>query len=468
MRFMAAAGLCCLLSSNAYALDAQSWQSQLQAEMNRIEQRSPMMKAQGQVTVQEQGANYIAVLPTMVITASDQSQWKVPSVSLIAPASSAATGKVTIQLPSAISYKEANGQERSTIAIGQQNISGTWNFAKNYFENLNGSLGNIAFTDKTTGTQSNVAQIALNAANAAQADITATDLKNSTTKDGKIYRGSVGKANVSYQFAGAPQLTITRVIGLLNPVWLLAENQNFGIKTNASQLSFTNEDGQVSTIANVTSNTQIQPKESGKILGATTQLELTQAAQTPDSVYGFILPKKLSMNATMANMPIQMLSFGPGQAAEIAKKAAAQAGMTATITDLTWDTYNKASLKGSGTLKAAENVPLGMTGRLTFNLHDLQSLITALQQQMNKPGADMAMKTKGIMILMILQGMGKQDSNVTQFVLDMTADGQVLLNGNNIAALLPGKNSDPTAGLTGALQGFMGGSAAPKPAGTGI
>lgn len=447
-------------------MDAQSWQSQLQGEMNRIQQRSGLMKTEGQVTVQEQGAEMVATLPTMVITGADNTQWKVPSIALVAPASAGATGKVTIRLPSAISYKDAAGQERSKIAIGQQNISGTWDFAKNAFQNLNGSLQSVSFTDKPTNTQSSVANIRIAAANASQATITATDMDSSSTIEGKASATSIGKVGVSYQFADAMPLTITRVVGLLNPVWLLAENQNFTISTDSSQLSFTDHTGRVSTIAGVTSRTLVKPQNGGKILGADQQLTLTGATQTPESAYGFVLPKKLHMNGVITNMPVQMLSFGPGQAFDIAKKAAAQSGMRIDVSQITWDTYNQANLKGKGWLKAADGVPLGMTGQLTFDLENLQALITSLQKQLSTPGGDMKVKAQGLVLMMVLQGMGKQNSNVTQFVLDLTADGQVLVNGNNIAALIP--NANPGAGLGSALQGFMNKNGGQKSANSGI
>ena len=268
MRLFAFAAFLSLFASTAFAIDAQSWQKQLQSEMTRIEQRSPMLKAQGNVSVAQRGNDYVATLPTLVITAADHSKWTVPAIDMIAPAASNATGKVTIQLPKTISYKEANGTIRSTISIGQQNLAGTWNFAKNYFENLDGTLSDISFDDKISMTQSTVDLITLKAANAARADITATNLDSNTVKDGKTTGASVAKMAVGYQFTGTPQLTITRVIGLLNPVWLLAENQPFTIAANASQLGFSDGQAQNATIASLMATTKIQPKNNGAILGA--------------------------------------------------------------------------------------------------------------------------------------------------------------------------------------------------------
>ena len=183
---------------------------------------------------------------------------------------------------------------------------------------------------------------------------------------------------------------------------------------------------------------------------------MTDAVQTPATAYDFILPKKLHLAADIVNMPLQALSFAPGQGWEMAKKAAAQAGTQITLNDITWTTNNPSSLKGKGALKANDTVPLGMTGKVTFDINDLQALITSVQQQMSRPGTDAAVKTKSFMVLMMLQGLGKQNSQTTQFILDLAETGQVLVNGNDISGLLPGAKTSPAAGLGSALQGLIG------------
>jgi len=452
MRLFALAGIMSLMTLPAFALDAATWQKQLQGEMTRLQQHSPMLQTDGQVKVIEQGTNYVATLPAMTIMAADQSRWQIPSISMIAPANAKASAKVSIQLPETISYKEITGFEHSKITIGQQNISGTWNFSKNYFENLTGDLRNINFLDNSIAAQTTVNHITIAAATAAVAQITALDIKTVATKPEVPTKASIAKASVGYQFTGTPQLTITRMIGLLNPVWLVAENQPFTISASSSQLSFTDDKANTTMLESLATKMQVQPKQNGDVLTAQSSFEAKNMKQSPETAYGFILPQHLRLTGVISNLPVQMLAFGPQQNWTIAKQVMAKLGTQADFSDITWETYHQSNLKGTGTLKAASGTPLGMTGHVILNLENLQGLITTLQQQLAQPSGDMKVKSQGLMMLMMLQGLGKQNSNVTQFIIDFTPEGQILVNGNNMTGLVPGQGG----GAAGALQGLQG------------
>ena len=84
-------------------------------------------------------------------------------------------------------------------------------------------------------------------------------------------------------------------------------------------------------------------------------------------------------------------------------------------------------LKGQGAVKPDLTTPSGLVGRVTIQMEKMQEALAQAQQD---PG-----KAQGVLGLMLLQGLGRADQETTRFVLDLTPDGQTLLNGQDFSAV---------------------------------
>jgi hypothetical protein len=439
MRFLSVLILSLFFSAPAFAaLTANQWQSQLQAEIQRIEASSSDIKLQGGVTVQEVNGMLQATLPAMTVVSPDKSQWSIPSISLQASSTAGAAAPVTITLPASITRYNASKQEIAKMTLGSQALNGNWNMSGSYFETLNGNIKNVTFNDTIAHSQSNVGNIALSANQGSQVQFLVTDIRNTTLKDRKQLNSAVAKMNVAYQLSEGNKLTLMRIIGLFTPVLLLTENQKVGITATAEQVSLTGADDRTTTMQKLVSTWTLQPK--GKIIGATSDTKVFVVRQSPESLYSFVLPQQMDMTATISDLPLELVSFAPGMSFTMAKEALAKSGTTIDVSKLMIRTFDQAVLNGNGKLKANSSVPSGFTGRITLQVKDLKELISTMQMQLLQPdsGTNRASKTKALMAAMMLQGMGKQNGANTEFVIDLTADGQTLVNGQDFSGLIPG------------------------------
>lgn len=443
MRILSAAVLSLFFSTSAYAsVTAEQWQGQLQSEIQRIQTQSPDIRAQGEVVVQESGGQLRAVLPALTVTSPDKSQWSIPSIIMTGSTSSNA---VTIALPSTITRFNAAKAPIAKMTLGAQALNGSWNFSSNSFDTLNGTVKNVNFNDTIAHSQSAVGNVAISANKGSAIEFIANDIKNTTTIDQKQLDSSAGKVSLGYQLPDN-KLTLPRLIGLFNPSILLTENKEIGITAVAEQLSSTGADNRTTTIQKVSSNWKLQPK--GKIIAANTTTQIFIVKQSPESMYGFALPQQLDLNANVANMPLELVSFAPGMSATMAKQTMAKAGTVINIPKLLIKTFDQGTIMGNGSLKANANVPAGFTGRLTLKIENLKQLIATMQAGMLQPdaGSNRAAKTQALMAMMMIQGLGKQNGSSTEFIVDLTAEGQTLVNGQDFSGLISngkGANSIP-------------------------
>lgn len=426
-------GLTIPLHGNAAILTANDWQKQLQGEIQGLASHTPSMTVQGNVSVSEKGGQWVATLPAMTIAASDSARFKVPSIILYADNTTGQAGNVRIQLPETIPYHDATGRERGNVKIATQNISGKWNYSGSYFENLSGTLENVVYYDEIGRSQSTISQIVLNAVDPRTPQMTANKIQNIVQNQGAVIRSSVQSTTLRYEFAPNSKMTLIRVVGLLNPVWLLADHQPMTINVAAEGIVHTDRLAQVTYVKSVTSRLQVLPREDDNaLLGGRMNVVIQDVKQQPESYYSFILPQKLSLLGTLNNMPVQILS----QPFNVVQGLMVEAGTRADISEIIWDTNSKTRLTGTGWMRAAAGVPLGMVGRLSLTIEDLRAMNAALQKQLAVPGTDIKVKTQGYMLLMLLQSFAKEGSETSEIVLDFTADGQVLVNNQDISALL--------------------------------
>lgn len=440
MRFLSAAVPTLMMSlmittAASAATTPVQWQGQLQSEIERLSANSPDIEALGRVSVEEVNGQLQATIPTLMITSPDKSTWQIPSITMVGSTSS---DTVTITLPSTITRYNAAKAPIATMKLGQQSLNGRWNHAGNYFNSLNGNIKTITFEDTIAKSLSRVANAAITANKASDIQLTASDINTSMNKNGKTLNSAIGRMNIAYRLPEANGLTLTGVIGLFNPSILLSEGRKVGITVTAEQASATDENSRTTTIEKVASDWNLEAK--GTIIAATTKTQAFIVRQTPESVYSFALPQKLDLNASIANLPRQLVSFAPGMSFTMAKEELAKAGTTINLSKLTLTTFDQGVIEGNGSVKANSTVPSGFVGRVTLKIKDLKGMISTSQMQLLQPqqGVNRAAKTQSVMALMLLQSMGKQNGNDTEFVLDLTPEGQTMVNGQDFSGLLSG------------------------------
>ena len=450
MRFLSAAAFSLLFSTSAFAaVTAQDWQNELQSEIQRLSAASPDFQAMGGVAVQEVNGQLRATLPALVVTSPDKSSWQIPSIIMTGSASS---DSVNITLPSTITRYNAAKAAIATMRLGAQTLNGSWNQSDNYFNSLNGNIKDVSFSDTIAKSSTQVGNIAIAASKGSSVQFSASDVRNTTTnKEQQTLSSAIGKVNIAYQLPETNKLTLTRLIGLFNPAILLAENQKIGITVTTEQAGMTDGKGRTTTAEKVISAWQLEPK--GTIIAASTNTQAFIVRQTPESPYSFVLPQKLDLTATIASLPHELVSFAPGMSYTMAKAAMAKAGTTINLTNLKITTFDQGVLTGKGSVKADNNVPSGFVGRVNLSIKELKQLVNTMQMQLLQPdsGTKRAAKTQSLMAMMLLQGMGKQNGSDTEFVVDLTSEGQTLVNGQDLSGLLPGAkgaNSVPSVPVT--------------------
>ncbi|MDB5477742.1 MAG: hypothetical protein JWM96_237 [Alphaproteobacteria bacterium] len=423
------AALC--LNSQAHAFGASSWQTQLQNEIKKIEAQSPDIKAQGEVTTEESGGVIRAILPTLIVTSPDKSQWTIPSITLQTNNADALTGPVTITLPAQITRQNAGKRDIAAMGIGQQNLSGTWNFASNSFQSLNGNLKALSFNDSVIQSNSTVSDVTIAATRPDSIDLSAINIATAGEKS----RSSIGKLTLKYKLPGNNGLSLLRIVGLLNPALLVAENKRLALDATAEQISLTDSDNQTTTMEKLVS--AIQVEETGKKVTGHNQLQAFIVHQSPESAYGFLLPRQLTMNSDIDDLPGELISFAPGMSLAMAKESMARAGTRITIRELNSQGFGPTVITGHGNLKANGTVPAGFTGRITLNIQGLNDAVASMQSQLLNQGGNKSLATQSMLVTMMLQGMARQNGNRSEFIIDLTPEGQILVNGQDLSGVLP-------------------------------
>jgi hypothetical protein len=436
MRFLFALVFSLFISANALAaLTSDDWQSQLQQQIQQLQTQSPTIHANGNVTVQQGPSILRATLPAFTVTTPDQSYWSVPSIIMqISPSS----GSVTIALPSTILRYNADKKEIARMVLGGQSLNGHWSTTGHYLESLNGVIKNMAFSDTIANAKSSVASVAIAANKGSPVEFVATDVRSMTVQNQKTSNTAIAKATIMYQMPSANQMTLAHLLGYLNPAILLAENQEVVFTMNAEQIATTDGGNRVTNLQKLTTKFDLRPN--GTTVSGNVSAQALIVTQNPASAYGFVLPRQADLTASISNLPIEMVSFAPGMSANMAKSAMANAGTIINISKLNMTTFDQGKLNGTGMFKATNETPSGFTGRLTLNIENLKDLIASNQMQLLQPdkNTNRSAKTQSLMAMMMLQGMGKQNGNETEFVLDLTSDGQTLVNGQDLSGLVGG------------------------------
>lgn len=436
----------------------QDWQAQLQKNISALP--ADNVATSGAVSVTEQNGQWRATLPVMTIKQTDGASWRVPNIIMLRSGND-----VRITLPSSISKLDAAGKAAGSATIGQQNLGGTWNDANGRFQSLQGQLKQIKATQTQNSSQGSIDQIDIASADADTLTAKLTNATGVSVVEGKNYAAQVKNLTYSYQFKNANGLGIEQLIGLLQQNQLAAVKTPVTMKVDASDITFRNKPDVVNHIDRVQGQVMVTPKGDGKNADLRNNIDLVGLSQVPSKMNEVYLPKNVSMTGTVSSLPLAVLAMAPGKNVETIKQQMAASKTRVNFDSISMLTTAGAKMTGNGYLNANANVPTGFTGRINMKAENMASVMTALQQKSSAPGADMATQAQAMMTMLMLQGLGVQNNQATQFILDLTPEGQTLLNGKDISSLVKMGTGGGFGGMGGA--GFqIPGLTAPNPATT--
>src|SRR5690606_17953413 len=151
------------------------------------------------------------------------------------------------------------------------------------------------------------------------------------------------------------------------------------------------------------------------------------------TVYSVFLPKELNVVGAIGSLPIGFLNVLGGE-----NIAALHDSMTEKKTRMEFDEITArlegtTTATGHGWLKADNRTPMGYVGRLRVTLTALQALSASLQKDMLRgDSTTVRAKTGAFMLVMAVQGFAHQNGANHEMIIDLTADGAVLVNGQDI------------------------------------
>lgn len=105
------------------------------------------IQAEGPITVNKAAGYYAVTLPPMTVTAPDGRYQKFGMTAINAsPSNKAGEWKMSVALPSTISYFDPEDKPVMTLSVGTQKMSGIWDESEGYFTHYDGTYSNIKMT----------------------------------------------------------------------------------------------------------------------------------------------------------------------------------------------------------------------------------------------------------------------------------------------------------------------------------
>lgn len=420
-----------------------AWQEQLQGELDELLKTTPQMSVTSDVVViLADNEEMRAMFPKILFTADDKSQWVIPNITITtSPAAKYSIYEpIRIQLPSVITHISADNRLIGRINLGTQAIKGYWNYVEKSIFELTGTIKDVEFTDMLNGMKTGASYLAIQFEDAKEIKVVATTVSGTKNETIGTTRSYAGNLTLNYTLPQKKPLTFERIFSLLNPAFLLSEGEKLTVDMIANNVRHQSPNGQISAVEKLVSKMQIQPSKERETFSTRNDIEISRMSQQPQSFLNPFLPIMGKITGTISNAPLEMISLTPGQGFSALQEAMVKSGARTDIDEIVIDTESDAMFRGRGWLKAAENVPTGFVGRLDLVLENPEALSASLQKQMRGNGVQENLKTQGqsLMLLMMLQGMGKQNPKKgIEFVIDLTPDGQLLVNGQNVTSLLP-------------------------------
>ena len=434
------------------ATDTSSVQTQLQSEWDAFTTRlGTAATSQGDVKVTQSGNSYKATLPTLTMTLQENNTLKLDNVTVTATPSLLGALNLKLTLPSTIPQFYQT-QQIGSLSIGKQDLNivvkpagDTWQV-----QSIDGTLNNLHWqhTKNTTSdphapSDGTVSQVTLNG-KPNQLSMTMQSIKTRTMAGDSQ---SIDQINLTQQPSTAQSLRLSDVLMLLAGTVPQLNNGRDGMSAWMQ--------GSASMTAHITH--VVGTRADGKpalsiddIVMKNSLVSLTDHKMTINTIgtikgitpslppaFSDLAPRTIDFTATLRNMPVDYAAnlsrnTPAGQAA--AHAALANAGTQIQIDSLNIATDGGLKANGTGLLAATNTAPIYMTGTVTLNIANLQDSLAKIQQQMKTNGAKGQGQT--LLALMMLQSMGQPNGKQTQYVINFTPTGQILLNNQDLTGLI--------------------------------
>ncbi len=402
----------------------------------------------GETLVEDSGSYYAVTLPHLSFKDDLGRTLEVGLVALNAlPGSRAGDWKVTLAMPSPVVMKGPDGKVLMTVTIGTQAFSGAWSAGRSSFSAISAKYKNIQIDYAPAGIKANLPDVTLTADPGGMMDVAATSARVMFEKTGATL--SLARINLR---SGGDKASTVKLRALLQKLVPFSPFNDFlygsslTVSANGVSLFLPGRTGQTERTMLVDS---IRAGVNARNLsGATASLSgdggFSGLKVTPaDPRLAVIIPEQMNFKLDATNLPVDaVIASDPGQKNALLK-ALSDAGTMVTLRNGALS--NPSYAFAADFIQTANAVaPLGATGKGTLTAFGLDTLIGAVTAEATSPSTPPELKPylrdmMGVFLAMQLTGKPGTDSGgrpVKTYVLENTANGQVLLNGQDMQVLM--------------------------------
>lgn len=472
----------------------------IKQQQQAADARASSLAAEGDVLVEPNGSYYAVTLPHLRVIYNDGSQFDIGMIAINAVPDKNDPDKIkmTVALPTPMSFINAKGQTKARLTIGSQNLSGIWYTKMDSFTKMKALYQNIviAAVDDKSKITIDAFQALINMQEDARGlwsgplSLTASNLNLYSKRGGKPdYIGEV------YMNVDTQGYDIEKGIKYVENLNALNESNSEGDAPSFSPDHITALyklvtnamidiwDGMSTTIrvsdVNITAPAKAtQPERNikfssfGTTFGMSGFRENDVAMHFAFNIGGLdpamfpenesdIPPPDLNIDLTLAHLPFKdMIKIGesgldtglknPGMGQMVALQSMmampqlmTKAGTTLNITD-SWVGNDAYKFVLNGKALADIKAKLGATGEATLTATGLDTLINTVKEQQESNAQNPAAHeklTKMLKVLSVMQLVGQQSKNaqgqparIYKFTLD--EQGNVLLNGTALQTII--------------------------------
>ncbi len=477
------------------ALKAQI-QSFLDKQKNARQLSGGALTTEGEIIIEQADTYYAVTLPDIAITDDSGQTADIGIIAINAvPDKTPGHWKLSISMPTPITWKNAAGTPIRRLDIGGQKMSGTWNDSLSGFTTLDATYDNLRVTDMLRQKTYSVSKA------------TVTNRLSETSPG--IWSGTIGAALTGLSGVGAngtgnskaDSLSITMDVRDLSAAKQQQMRERLGAfaeNTNPKDLETMSPAGQLalynmvvdvmrsagsgvgvkmdvknfaadipaigglparqSTMKSGALDLNLTGLDTGKVTLVIKSLIDDRVSPAAHKADAGLIPSDLNLNMTVNNLPFEeLVKIGQDSIKAAGKGGAAKqfagiqamislpqvlsaAGANVVITDSTFanPTYDA---KVGGTMKADTQSGAGAVGRMKAEVSGLDAVIANLQGRMNtsKDAAQKARLQKTIQNLTVFNLAGQAekrgDKTVKIYDFELTPQGQMMLNGSDLSLL---------------------------------
>lgn len=482
--------------AGAQALKAQI-NDVLSRQKNARQLSGGALLTEGDVVVEQADTYYAVTLPDLTVKdeKGDTAEIGIIAINAI-PEATPGDWKLSVSIPTPITWKNAAGTPVRKMALGTQRLSGLWKQSLAGFSTLDGAYNNVMVDDlarqktykiATVGVVSNLKETAqgiwsgdtvatlkgLNGSGAPGAGTTKADeiTLTATVKD----LSAAKRQQMREQIGAFAENTSPKDLETLSPAGQLAlfnmavdlmrsAGNGFSLKANLKNFAANiPAQGLIAarslSIKDGTFGLDLAGFDTGKVtLGILSQMDDMASAPLANPT---LVPTDMNLDMKIRNLPFEELvkigqdslkTAGRGGAAKqfagiqamiSLPQVLSAAGANVVITNSTFSNA-EADAKVDGQMTADMNATMGAVGRMKADVAGLDAVIASLQKQANDTtdASKKARLQKTIQNLTVFNLAGQAENRggktVKTYDFELTPTGQMLLNGSDLSVLTGG------------------------------